>query len=247
MRHIIIISKSQNLVARSIQTSLEKFGYMAPIFGLNIESSDLESCEPEYVILQIDEEMAEDPKTLIPLSTMLTERDEKVILIASPEDFEKIDGIFPDHIVVDRKERPVNVPELCEQIVEYALGPDDSHKKTILVVDDSGPVLLSIKSWLEDTYRIIMANSGTMAIKYLTLNHPDLILLDYEMPVLNGQKVLEMIRSEKEFADTPVIFLTNKNDKDIVMQVMAYKPNGYLLKTMPPEQIKAEIAKFFSK
>lgn len=81
----------------------------------------------------------------------------------------------------------------------------------------------------------------------LTSNRPDLILLDYEMPVVDGSQVLEMIRSDPEFSDMPIIFLTGKSDKESVQKVMALKPDGYLLKTMPPEQIRQTIADFFEK
>ncbi len=86
-----------------------------------------------------------------------------------------------------------------------------------------------------------------MAIKYLAMNQPDLILLDYEMPVCDGKQTLEMIRSEMEFSNVPVIFLTSKSDKESVMDVMALKPEGYLLKTMEPAQIIQSIDDFFEK
>ena len=108
-------------------------------------------------------------------------------------------------------------------------------------------MLRSVKSWLEDKYQVILANSGAMAIKYLAMNHPDLILLDYEMPVCDGRQVLEMIRSEPDFSTVPVIFLTGKNDKESVMKVTALKPDGYLLKTMEPEKLHQAIDEFFEK
>ena len=74
-----------------------------------------------------------------------------------------------------------------------------------------------------------------------------MVLLDYEMPIVDGKQVLGMIRSETEFSDIPVIFLTSKGDKESVMQVMDLKPDGYLLKTMPPEQIKKSVDTFFEK
>ena len=84
---------------------------------------------------------------------------------------------------------------------------------------------------------------------YVALNEtaPDLILLDYEMPVVDGRQVLEMIRTETEFSDVPVIFLTSKDDRESVMQVMALKPEGYLLKTMEPARIIAEVDAFFER
>ena len=85
------------------------------------------------------------------------------------------------------------------------------------------------------------------AITYLAKNKPDLILLDYEMPVITGAKVLEMIRSEVATASLPVIFLTSKGDKQSVMEVLKLKPEGYLLKTMTPGEILQALEDFFVK
>lgn len=134
-----------------------------------------------------------------------------------------------------------------EVIDTYIAKFGAQHKKKVLVVDDSGAMLRNVKGWLEDRYQVILANSGAMAIKYLATNRPDLVLLDYEMPVVDGRQVLEMIRTETEFSDVPVIFLTSKDDRESVMQVMALKPEGYLLKTMEPARIIAEVDAFFER
>ncbi len=67
------------------------------------------------------------------------------------------------------------------------------------------------------------------------------------MPVCDGRQVLEMIRTETEFADIPVIFLTSRGDKESVLEVMALKPEGYLLKTMPPAEIIRSVDEFFER
>lgn len=151
------------------------------------------------------------------------------------------------HLIRQFFERPVNVNELVEVIDAYIAKFGAQHKKKVLVVDDSGAMLRNVKGWLEDRYQVILANSGAMAIKYLATNRPDLVLLDYEMPVVDGRQVLEMIRTETEFSDVPVIFLTSKDDRESVMQVMALKPEGYLLKTMEPARIIAEVDAFFER
>ena len=114
-------------------------------------------------------------------------------------------------------------------------------------MDDSGAMLRSVKSWLEDKYQVILANSGAMAIKYLATNRPDLVLLDYEMPIVNGKQVLEIIKSESDFSGIPVIFLTGKNDAKTITEVMLLKPEGYLLKSTRPEEIVKTIDDFFEK
>ena len=137
------------------------------------------------------------------------------------------------------------IRRILEAVRGYEKKFGKQNKKKILVVDDSGTMLRNVKGWLEESYQVTLANSGAMAIKYLSTNRPDLVLLDYEMPIVDGKQVLEMIRSEHDFADIPVMMLTNKGDKETIMQVMALKPQGYLLKSMEPSQIITSIDDFF--
>ncbi|MBD5495406.1 MAG: response regulator [Lachnospiraceae bacterium] len=130
-------------------------------------------------------------------------------------------------------------------INQYLEETEPVDKKKILVVDDSKVVLQSMKELLGADYDITPAESGVAAIRCITLNQPDLILLDYEMPVCDGKQVLEMIRAEKSWADIPVIFLTGRGDAESVKNVMSLKPAGYMLKTMKPDEIKKVIDGFF--
>lgn len=122
-----------------------------------------------------------------------------------------------------------------------------SQKKKILVVDDSSFMLEILQQLLGEDYAVVTATSGLSAFRSITLDRPDLVLLDYEMPVCKGSQILEMIRSEKDFADIPVIFLTSKVDRESVKKVVELKPQGYLSKLLSPEQVKKEIDLFFEK
>lgn len=59
---------------------------------------------------------------------------------------------------------------------------------------------------------------------------PDVILLDYEMPVMNGAEVFDEIRKLPDGKDVPIIFLTSMDDKDTIVELMKKNPFGYLLK-----------------
>mgnify|MGYP001032293306 CR=1 FL=1 len=120
-------------------------------------------------------------------------------------------------------------------------------KKKILVVDDSEFMRSMIMRLLEADYDMIQADSSISAIKKIAMNRPHLVLMDYEMPVCDGRQALEMIRSDADIADIPVMFLTGKGDRESVRKVMALKPEGYLLKTMPEAEIKKMIDDFFVK
>lgn len=122
-----------------------------------------------------------------------------------------------------------------------------SGKKKVLIVDDSVFILKTIQEVLDADYEVATVTSGVAAIRSVILDRPDLILLDYEMPVCKGNQVLEMIRSEEEYADIAVIFLTSRVDRDHIEKVLALKPNGYLSKTLSPNAVKREVDHFFGK
>lgn len=120
-------------------------------------------------------------------------------------------------------------------------------KKKIMIVDDSEFIRNKITELLEADYDMLAADSSISAIKMIAINRPDLVLLDYEMPVCNGVQTLEMIRSDADIADIPVIFLTGRGDRESVQKAMSLKPEGYLLKTLPDARIKEVIDEFFAK
>ena len=74
-----------------------------------------------------------------------------------------------------------------------------------------------------------------------------MVLLDYEMPNLNGPEVLKKLRLHKESSKLPIIFLTAKGDRDSVMAAIEQKADGYILKTRKPAEIINTIREFFKK
>ena len=134
---------------------------------------------------------------------------------------------------------PINAQNAMGQIKKYLDG--EMRKKQILIVDDSDFMRSNMIRLLGNDYEMLESNSSIAAIKKITVNRPDLILLDYEMPVCDGRQTLEMIRSDEEIADIPVVFLTGRGDAESVKKVMSLKPKGYLLKSMPEEDIKKYI------
>jgi len=114
-------------------------------------------------------------------------------------------------------------------------------KKTILVVDDNATTLRGIKNVLDPYYEVILANSGMRAIAAIAKKRPDLVLLDYEMPVCDGKQTFEMIRADDEIKDIPVVFLTGVNDKAHITEVLKLIPAGYMLKPYEPEKLLSTI------
>ena len=122
---------------------------------------------------------------------------------------------------------------------------NERERKRILVVDDEPIMLRSINIWLGADYDLFLVNSGEAAIDFLYKQKVDLILLDYKMPTMSGSEVLTNLQSNKNTKRIPVIFLTGKNDRKTVMSVVQLKPDGYILKSLTPQEIKDSVANFF--
>ncbi len=122
-----------------------------------------------------------------------------------------------------------------------------STKPKILLVDDSITIREGIRRLLVGDYEVSAVQSGVAAIRAITLDKPDLVLLDYDMPVCDGRHVLEMLRTDKEFADVSVIFLTSRDDPESVKKVLSLKPEGYMMKYLKPTEIRSRVDNFFKK
>lgn len=247
MQKVLIVSEAQSYLLVALQGKLEEFGFEVLHVNANPDAVSKIKHDIDMMFIFADEDLIEMHQGLTYLKDKATEDDIPIFVSGDSAELKSIMNDIPMHLIQKEFPRPLNVNEVADAINSYVFTFGKQNKRKILVVDDSGAMLRNVKGWLEEKYQVILANSGAMAIKYLATNRPDLVLLDYEMPVVDGKQVLEMIRTETEFSDIPVIFLTSKGDKDSVMQVMALKPDGYLLKTMPPEQIKKSVDEFFEK
>jgi len=154
-------------------------------------------------------------------------------------------GILPDERVRFLRQ-PVHVEDIIAWAKEIlnipSIGEETpSELKKVLVVDDNPTMLRTVQSMLSGKYKVTFATSGTRAIAAVAKSRPDLILLDYDMPVCDGEMTLQMLRSEEDTKDIPVIFLTGCSDADHVKKLLALLPQGYLLKPPSASRLCATI------
>lgn len=247
LKKILIISETQGYLMLSLKEKFEEAGYFVTSVKADIDEISKTEADICSILIYGDEQLIEKKSALIFVKDWASEHEVSVFATGSTDELEEIESMVGSHIIREKFTRPLNVNHMVDAIDHYVSKFGFQTKKKILVVDDSGAMLRNVKGWLEDHYQVILANSGAMAIKYLATDRPDLVLLDYEMPIVDGRQVLGMIRAEKEFADMPVIFLTSKDDKESVLQVMSLKPDGYLLKTLEPAKIIQAVDDFFEK
>lgn len=247
MQNILIVTEIQSYLILSLKEKFKEASYEVMVAKADTNAVSAIKEPLNAILLYADPELAGKVQGLTYIKDKAVEEDLPIFVTGNPDELHDVEQSIPKNMITHEFVRPINLPDMVSAIDNYLKEYGSHVKKKVLVVDDSGAMLRNVKGWLEDRYQVILANSGAMAIKYLALNRPDLVLLDYEMPVVDGEQVLEMIRSEMEFADIPVIFLTSKGDKESVLKVMRLKPDGYLLKTMPPAQIIKAVDDFFER
>ena len=110
-------------------------------------------------------------------------------------------------------------------------------KGHILIVDDDKNMLKMLRMFLADDYSVTIVDSGKLALEAVIKKTPDLILLDYMMPLFDGPHVLEIIRKREESKNVPVLFLTSVTDREKILECLSLNPQGYLVKPISREEL----------
>ena len=111
----------------------------------------------------------------------------------------------------------------------------------ILIIDDDIMTLQIMKKHLEKYYEVQIENAGYRFLKKINEYKMDLILLDIEMPIMNGKQVFDELRQMPEYHQIPVIFLTGVVEPQLVMQLMQEGAAGYIVKTAGKEEMLKKI------
>lgn len=245
---ILFITQGVSFMGNSIQKNLESAGYDVVRVDPVVEEISAQKDDISIFVFYLGKFVEDIPEVLVYLKDVCIEEEKFLILLGNLDELSIVENALPSAAVSAKFERPIDLKKLTAEIQKLMHTVDEREmKKSILLVDDDPTFLKMMKSWLDYEYRVTIVTSGMQALMYLADNKPDLILLDYEMPVTSGPQVLEMIRSETRVDHVPVMFLTGKGDKQSVMNVLALKPDGYLLKSLNREQILDSIYDFFEK
>ncbi len=110
--------------------------------------------------------------------------------------------------------------------------------KTILVVDDDAMNLRMAEMLLKKQgYDVKKADSGQAALALLQEEAVDLVLLDVEMPVMNGMETLDAIRARSEWAELPIAFLSSSEDMEQAVANGEYAVQGFIQKPILPQKL----------
>lgn len=116
---------------------------------------------------------------------------------------------------------------------------------SLLVVDDEINIRHLLKKIFEDSYRISTAENGLEALRIIKTSDVNVVLLDYNMPVLDG---LETLKRIKEINDKiSVVILSADYNSELSLKAKETGVDGFILKPFDPEEIKIFVADLLNK
>lgn len=112
-------------------------------------------------------------------------------------------------------------------------------KLKILVVDDDPDILELLKATLEEEYEVISAATGSDAIEKLKSQVPDLLVLDYMLPDIQGPEICKILRKDPLLLHLPVLMLTGKGEIEDKVKGLESGADDYMVKPFSPQELTA--------
>ncbi|MEE8522801.1 MAG: response regulator [Thermoanaerobaculia bacterium] len=117
-----------------------------------------------------------------------------------------------------------------------------SHYKTIMLADDELDIRTVLRILLESSeIHILEASNGNDALELARQSPPDLIVLDWMMPGLDGLEVLQALRGEPETAGIPIIMLSSRDHPEDIQRAFDLDVTAYLSKPFSPAELLATV------
>ncbi|WP_035240751.1 response regulator [Desulfobacter vibrioformis] len=120
----------------------------------------------------------------------------------------------------------------------------DLKTMTILVVDDMKSMRLTLRKMLRNLEigkELLFADNGKSGLNVLKKSSCDLLIVDWNMPEMNGSQMLAHMRKDNNIRDIPVIMVTAENERDIVAEAAEHEVEGYLLKPLTLASLDTKI------
>lgn len=123
------------------------------------------------------------------------------------------------------------------------ISASDIHAAKIVIVDDDPTIIALTRKYLRDNgfSRFVSVTDSTTAMDTIHAERPDLVLLDLQMPEVNGLEILHTMRSERQANSIPVLVLTATRDKEAKVEALRLGANDFLEKPLHPKELLVRV------
>ncbi len=250
-KKVAVITYQFSVVVKSMEKGLKDQGYEVSLIQDDINAVKELLEDTDVFIIYLQDSILSDMeivKRLFLICDTFHDNGRNPILIGNYNTQASFYGMVPALKSLVWMNRPVDMSMLMIEIEKEAKTvTTERGKRHILIIDDDPLYAKMVSEWIAYFYQTEIVSDGMMGISWLAKNKTDLILLDYEMPVVDGPKVLEMLRMHPDTSSIPVMFLTGIGTRESIARVMDLKPQGYILKSTNRDQLLKTLKDFFDK
>ncbi len=245
-KEILIIGKKGGLLEEGVAAALGRSIFSVAFAKEAVNDIGRECRDIKVFAMFVD--TAESTKDVfVYLRDASYDRGVRICIIGEPLELDKAEKLLGRENVSARFDRPVDAKEVAAVLMNlWAEASEQAERKAILLVDDDAVFMRHMQNILKPKYRVYMVNSGASALMLMAKRNIDLVLLDYNMPVIMGPRVLEMFRSEDDFKNVPVMYLTGCAETDVIVEAFQLGAVGYLSKLEPAASILSKLDRFFN-
>lgn len=225
----------------TIKLHLSETAHVTTALGGTLAVQCVREQRPDIILLDIEMPVLDGFKTLEQLRNIEECINVPVIMLTGKRDkYSVINSLTMgiDSYLV----KPVSKGVLLDRITEvYQKNHKQETRRTILAIDDDMVYLKQLHSLLSDKYNVIMINAAKLALEYLTNHVPDLILLDYQMPLYNGLNLINIIRQNEARRNIPFIILSGSLDQKAIQDFYPHSPVAFLAKPIHKDALIEKI------
>lgn len=235
----ILIIEDSSLFHHALKKRLNTNGYIVEgAFSLEEALAKLETASYDLVVLDLHHPDGEGEDLLENLNA---KQKLKIVVYTSDPDKERRNEWFRYGVLgYISKSDPLGY--VIEEIDRIVQGIFENIHFNILLVDDSSVVRRQVTSFLQPrNYQVFTAIDAKQAYEEIAKRPFDLILLDLELPDMNGEEILKELKKNKETADIAIIILTGRYDADVVRRLVKQGASEFFLKPFIPEELLLKI------
>jgi len=247
IRRRIIYVDDVNYSLVSLRSRLQAYYEVYPVESVEAMFDIIMNVRPDLILLDINMSHIDGYEAIIRLKTDDQYANIPVVFLTSKTDRESVRKGY-NLGAADYVFKPFSTGDLIERI-ECVFDPSlrkrksgaEIERKKIVYVDDINANLVSVQVRLRDHYQIFPAQSVDMLFEILKQFTPDLILLDVNMPYINGWQAIRHLKSDSRYSSIPVIFLTGQNDKESILKGFNLGAADYISKPFSDMMLRERI------